>query len=234
MPAFAAIARWLHAALIQDACQAHGALCGKKPFTAFSPYVAYSFYPTKNLGCLGDGGAVATGRRDVAASIRLLRDGARDERHVSAEPAMNARLDEIQASFLRVFLPRLAARNERRRQLAAIYDEELQGIPGIRPISQRDGSVYHLYVVRAKRRERLRHFLEKHGVGTAVHYPVPLHLHPAFRDCGLKRGDLPNAERACREILSLPLWPGMEGDAVREIARLVRVFASSGHESPLF
>ncbi len=224
LPAFARLGRALRAALIQDACQAHGALCGERPFTAFSPYVAYSFYPTKNLGCLGDGGAVATSKAATAAKVRLLRDGARNKNHVSREPALNARLDELQACFLRVFLPRLRTRNDERRRLAALYQQALAGCPGIEPIRQRAGSVYHLFVVRAERRERLRRYLEQRGVTTAVHYPVPLHLQPAFRDCGLKRGGLPVAERACREILSLPLWPGMADGDVLRTAECVRAF----------
>ena len=223
MRAFARLARGLRAVLVQDACQAHGARCGERPLTAFSPYVAYSFYPTKNLGCLGDGGAVATDRAAAAAKVRLLRDGARTANHVSREPAVNARLDELQACFLRVFLPRLRARNEQRRRLAALYHEALAGCSGIEPVRQCAGSVYHLFVVRAQRRQRLRKYLEQRGVATAVHYPVPLHLQPAFRDGGL-HPDLPEAERACREIVSLPLWPGMADGDVLRAAECVRSF----------
>jgi dTDP-3-amino-3,4,6-trideoxy-alpha-D-glucose transaminase len=175
---------------------------------------------------LGDGGAVTTSRKDIDNRIRSLRDGARGPGHVSREPALNARLDEIQACFLRTFLPRLRERNDERRRLAALYCEALSGCPGIEPVKQRAGSVYHLFVIRAKRREALRKHLAQHGIATSVHYPVPLHLQPAFRDCGLKRGSLPQAERACREILSLPLWPGMPGDAVLETAQRIRAFYS--------
>ena len=224
LPPFVRLARDCGAVLIQDACQAHGACCGQRPFTAFSPFVAYSFYPTKNLGCLGDGGAVATDRKAVAAKVRLLRDGARGRNHVSREPGINARLDEIQACFLRVFLPLLRRRNDQRRRLAAVYERALLDCPGIEVVRQRAGSVYHLFVIRARRRDRLREYLLRHGITAAPHYPVPLHLQPAFRDCGLKRGDLPAAERACREILSLPLWPGMPEDAALQTVERIREF----------
>jgi dTDP-3-amino-3,4,6-trideoxy-alpha-D-glucose transaminase len=226
LSAFSRLSRRLGAPLIQDACQAHGASSMGRPLTAYSPYVAYSFYPTKNLGCLGDGGAVSTSQRTVAAKVRLLRDGARSHGHVSVEPAMNARLDELQAAFLRVALPGLRRRNAQRQSLALLYTEALRGCPGIEIPTCNGDSVYHLFVVRAKRRARLQEHLERAGVETRVHYPVPLHLHPAFRNCGLKAGDLPHAERACREILSLPLWPGMDNNTVLRVAEIIREFYS--------
>jgi dTDP-3-amino-3,4,6-trideoxy-alpha-D-glucose transaminase len=222
--AFAGLARRLDAALIQDACQAHGARCGGRPLTGFSPYVAYSFYPTKNLGCLGDGGAVTTNRHAVANRIRLLRDGARGPNHVSRECGVNARLDELHAAFLRVFLTRLRRRNEQRSGLAAVYEEALRGCPGVDVVPQREDSVYHLFVIRARRRQKLREHMARRGIATGVHYPVPLHLQPAFRDCGLQRGDLPVAERACREILSLPLWPEMPRATALRTAACIRAF----------
>lgn len=117
--------------------------------------------------------------------------------------------------------------NQRRVRLAALYDQALAGCDGVRPVGRRAGSVCHLYVVRAARRNRLREFLAERGVMTAVHSPVPLHLQPAFRDCGLKRGALPVAEQACREVLSLPLWPYMPETAVEEVAARVREFYSA-------
>ncbi len=226
LPRFVSLARSARMALVQDACQAHGAQLGERPFTAFSKCVAYSFYPTKNLGCLGDGGAVLTDSRSMAARLRLFRDGGRRANHVSRIAGVNSRLDEIQASFLREFLPQLRDWTEERRQLALLYEEHLADCPGIRIVRQRPGSVYHLFVIRTRQRQRLQRYLASCGIGTAVHYPVPLHLQPAFRDCGLKRGDLPHAERACREILSLPLWTGMTRSAVDEVAGRVRAFSS--------
>lgn len=204
----------------QDACQAHGA----GPFTKASPYVAYSFYPTKNLPCLGDGGAALTDARRVANAVRLLRDGARRQGQVSRVRAVNSRLDEMQACYLRAFLPKLPEWNAQRVKLCALYDEFLQGCEGLQPLARRPGSVCHLYVARAARRTRLRKFLAERGVITGVHYPVPLHLQPAFQDCGARRGDLPVAERACKEVVSLPLWPGMRRAMVEEVAGRVREF----------
>jgi dTDP-4-amino-4,6-dideoxygalactose transaminase len=223
---FRAVARSLKVALIQDACQAHGALHRGKPLTAYSASVAYSFYPTKNLGCLGDGGMVASASQRLANEIRELRDGGRRGGQVAHSRGINSRLDEMQACYLRAFLPHLAEWNDWRRRIAAIYDEALAGMDGVSPVRTSPESVRHLYVVRAKKRDRLREYLSKHGVGTGVHYPVPLHLMPAFRACGLRRGDLPNAEKACREVLSLPVWPYMTDDQARWVAECVRRFYS--------
>jgi dTDP-3-amino-3,4,6-trideoxy-alpha-D-glucose transaminase len=218
------LARRLGASLIQDACQAHGASHRGKPLTAYSPLVAYSFYPTKNLGCLGDGGMVATAGAAAARRIREMRDGGRRGGQVAHVRGINSRLDEMQACYLRAFLPRLEHWNDWRRRVSAIYDEMLAGVDGVRPVRTSAESVRHLYVVRAKKRGRLRDRLAGQGIGTGVHYPVPLHRMPAFRACGLKHGDLPNAEKACREVLSLPLWPYIGEDQARYVAENVRSF----------
>jgi dTDP-4-amino-4,6-dideoxygalactose transaminase len=206
-------------AIVQDACQAHGVDVG-----SFSPAVAYSFYPTKNLPCLGDGGAVLTDSRAVAARLRRLRDGGRDGHQVARIRALNARLDEMQACYLRAFLPKLGQWNADRMRLAALYDDALQGCPGLRPVARVRASVCHLYVVRAARRDKLRQYLAKEGIASGVHYPVPLHLQPAFAACGSKRGDLPVAEKVCREVVSLPLWPYMPDAMALQVAERVRAF----------
>ncbi len=215
--------------VIQDACQAHGV----PSLSRLSPYVAYSFYPTKNLGALGDGGAIATNQPSIDRRLRMLRDGGRRGGQISYVMGINSRLDEIQACFLRAFLPNLDAWNTHRRRIAALYDEMLKDCPGVRPVKTSPDSVRHLYVVRVKRRDKLRAHLAQYGIGTGVHYPVPLHLMPAFRDSGLKRGDLPHAEKAAREVLSLPLWPYMPDSAAEEVAGRIRGFAvSSGKTAP--
>lgn len=221
----AALAKSRGALLVQDACQAHGARYEGRSLTKWSPYVCYSFYPTKNLGALGDGGAVATDISAVDRRLRMERDGGRGKRAQVAETwGINSRLDELQCGFLSAFLPRLDEWTAERRRIAALYDEALAGCPGVTPIRRTPESVHHLYVIRARRRDRLRAYLAQHGIGTGVHYPVPLHLHPAFRDCGLKRGDLPHAEKACREIISLPLWPGLALSDAEEVAARIRSF----------
>jgi dTDP-4-amino-4,6-dideoxygalactose transaminase len=204
-------------AVMQDACQAHGAPVSGRA-------IAYSFYPTKNLPCLGDGGAVTTDSMGIAVRLRSLRDGGRHNDQIARERAINSRLDEMQACYLRAFLPKLVEWNADRVRLAGLYDAALADCPGVKPIARREGSVCHLYVVRAARRERLRRFLGEQGIMTGMHYPVPLHLQPAFRDRRLGKGDLPVAERACREIVSLPLWPGMAEAAVEEVAGQIRRF----------
>jgi dTDP-4-amino-4,6-dideoxygalactose transaminase len=215
-------------AVVQDACQAHGARHGGLPLTAYSPYVAYSFYPTKNLGALGDGGALCLKHEAEARQARLLRDGGRDSDHTARLPALNSRLDELQAAYLRIALVHLEEWNRARARLAAVYDEELAPIPAplLHPVGRGQGSghVYHLYVVRAARREALREHLRRAGVGTGIHYPAPLHLQPAFRSCGLKPGDLPVAERAAQEVLSLPLGLHLREEHVRQVAALIRKF----------
>jgi dTDP-3-amino-3,4,6-trideoxy-alpha-D-glucose transaminase len=223
MKPLASIARRHKLILAHDACQAHGAQAEAHPFTRYGP-AAYSFYPTKNLPCLGDGGAVLTDSAATAARLRMLRDGGRRNDQVSRLPAINSRLDEMQACYLRAFLPKLREWNAARVRLAARYDEALAACPGVMPVKRRPGSVCHLYVVRAARRDRLRASLAGQGIMTGIHYPVPLHLQPAFRGAGAKRGDLPVAERACREILSLPLWPHMGEQAVDEVAAAIHHF----------
>lgn len=210
--------------LIQDACQAHGARFEGHAFCDFSQYVCYSFYPTKNLGCLGDGGAVATNSPTIDRRLRRWRDGGRNGGQVSFFPGINSRLDEMQACYLRAFLPKLEEWNSWRGRIARIYDEALHDCPGVRLLQRGSGSVHHLYVIRADRRDRLREYLTKQGIGTGIHYPVPLHLHPAFAGAGQKKGDLPHSERACREILSLPLWPYLPESDAAKVAEAVRLF----------
>ena len=229
LAAFRSLAEESGCALIQDAAQAHGALFAGRPLADFSDWVAYSFYPTKNLGCLGDGGALVTNRPDLAKAARIFRDGGRRGSHVASSEGINSRLDELQAAVLRVHLKRLKKWNKRRGQLAKLYDHGLSEraserirLLGHAPQSQ---SCHHLYVIRTRRRQALRQWLADRGIETAVHYDLPLHLHPGFRGLGYRRGDFPVAEQAVREILSLPLHPWLsDRDAARvaeEIGRFL-------------
>lgn len=215
----ARLARGARIPVVQDACQAHGA----NDFTKYSPYVAYSFYPTKNLGALGDGGAVVTSSARIAKGVREIRDGGRRGGQVSHARGINSRLDEMQACYLRAFLTRLSAWNARRVEIARMYDQRLAGIEAIQPVARTRASVCHLYVVRAKRRDKLRAYLVGRGVATGIHYPVPLHLQPAFRG-KLRKGDLPVVEKACREIVSLPLHPFLTENQVNLVAEFVKKF----------
>lgn len=221
---FRKLVRERKAVLIQDACQAHGAQHNGKPLTAYGPYVCYSFYPTKNLGCLGDGGAIMTNSPAIAKRLLSRRDGGRRGGQIAYLPGINSRLDEMQACYLRAFLPHLDDWNNMRRRTAALYEEGLRDCPGVTLLRTSPESVRHLFVIRAQRRDRLRHHLTAQGIGTGIHYPAPLHLMPAFRDAGLRRGDLPHAERATKEILSLPIYPYLPESSAHEVIERVRAF----------
>jgi dTDP-4-amino-4,6-dideoxygalactose transaminase len=210
--------------VVQDAAQAHGARYRGKPLTAWSPYVTYSFYPTKNLGALGDGGAITVNSSRAAARLRAMRDGGRRGGMVALTSGVNSRLDEMQACYLRAFLERLAEWNAARARIAALYDEALRDCPGVQLVLRTGESVHHLYVIRARSRDKLRAALAAQGIGTGVHYPAALHLNPAFAACGQRRGSLPVAERAAREAVSLPLWPYLPLAQAEEVASAVRRF----------
>lgn len=223
LAAFRSLAKESGCALIQDAAQAHGTEFKNHPLADFSDWVAFSFYPTKNLGCLGDGGALATNRPELAAKARMFRDGGRRGSHVALQEGINSRLDELQAAILRIHLKHLKRWNRRREQVARFYDLHLSrwAPERIRLLGQapHSRSCHHLYVIRTPRRQALRQFLAKRGIETAVHYEMPLHLHPAFRWLGFRRGDFPAAEQAAREVCSLPLHPWLSD---REAERIVR------------
>ena len=209
--------------VVEDACQAVGALYKGRPVGTLGALGALSFYPTKNLGALGDGGALLVGDAGLAARLRRLRNGGQSDRYRHEVPGINSRLDEIQAAILRVGLRHLSSWTERRRALASLYREELReagaGLPEEQPWAR---AVHHLFVVRHPRRDALAEALRSRGIATLVHYPIPLHLQPAFAVLGGRPGDLPVAERAAREVLSLPLHPELTDAQVRAVAAAVR------------
>jgi dTDP-4-amino-4,6-dideoxygalactose transaminase len=185
----------------------------------------FSFYPTKNLGAIGDGGLVITDDPQLAENARLLREYGWRERYVSDVAGWNTRLDELQAAILRVKLRTLDADNSRRRQLAALYSELLAPAPVTVPQEMSYGQhVYHLYVVQSVQRDALQAFLKERGVGTLIHYPVPIHLQPAYRGRLGDVGSFPETEHAAREILSLPMFPELSESEVRQVAKVVREF----------
>ncbi len=208
--------------VIEDAAQAHGASYRGAPAGGLGALGCFSFYPTKNLGALGEGGLVTTRDAALADALRLLRDWGAREKYQHEIVAYNARMDAFQGAALRVKLRRLSAWNEERRAIAARYAELLPGI-GLEPPLEAPGRkhVWHVYTVRVPERERVAAALREQGIGTAVVYPRPLHLQPAFADLGLGAGSFPNAERAARELLGLPLYPGLPPDApARVVAAL--------------
>jgi dTDP-4-amino-4,6-dideoxygalactose transaminase len=218
-----ALARDRRLHVLEDACQAHGALYKGRPVGTLGGLGALSFYPTKNLGALGDGGALLVEDAALADRLRRLRNGGQSDRYRHELLGINSRLDELQAAILRVGLRHLPAWNERRRALAALYASELAGAGVILPREQPYAhAVYHLYVVRHPRRDALAAALQERGVGTLIHYPIPLHLQPAFSDLGGRGGDFPVAERAAREILSLPLFPELSDAQAQAVAAALR------------
>jgi dTDP-4-amino-4,6-dideoxygalactose transaminase len=223
------LARARGLAVLEDACQAHGALYKGRPVGTLGGIGALSFYPTKNLGALGDGGAVLVADRGQAAALRRLRNGGQSDRYRHESLGLNSRLDELQAALLRVGLRHLPAWTERRRHLAAVYRRELEGAGVVLPMEQPYArAVHHLFVIRHPRREALMAALGARGIGTLVHYPIPLHLQPAFASLGGRAGQLPVAEKAAAEVLSLPLYPELAEAQVREVARAVREAAGAG------
>jgi dTDP-4-amino-4,6-dideoxygalactose transaminase len=209
--------------VIEDAAQAHGAeVCGRR-VGSVGRLGCFSFYPGKNLGAAGEGGAVTTGDPALAARVRLLRDWGAEGKYHHVERGFNYRLEELQAAILRVKLVELEAWTEARRAHAAHYRQLLAGgaaelltiaAPGVR-------HVYHVFAIRHPERDRLADALASHGVATGVHYPVPVHLQPGYADLGYGPGDFPVAERAAREVLSLPIYPELRPDQVEAVAELV-------------
>lgn len=220
MPAIADVATRHNLAIVEDCCQAHLATCAGRPVGSFGTVAAYSFYPTKNLGALGDGGALTTSDPAIAAHAKRLRNGGQTDRYHHREFGVNSRLDELQAAVLRARLPRLAAWTERRRILARAYRTELAGAPGLVVPPERDpGHVYHLFPVRSADRTAVQARLRAAGVETLIHYPVPLPRQPAV--ASQAPAECPVATRVCDEVFSLPLYPALPLDAIQKIAAVL-------------
>ncbi len=213
-------------AVIEDACQAHGALYKGKPVGSLGDAGCFSFYPTKNLGGWGDGGALVTSDAALDAKVRLLRSHGEGIRHHHELATGTHRLDTLQAAILEVKLRHLPAWNQRRRDAADALRTGLEGTSIIAPAAAAADSdhVYHLFVVRSAQRDALRDHLDARGVASAIHYPTPIHLQPAYAELGLGRGDLPVAERLASENCSLPIFPAIEDSQIAEIVAAVKGF----------
>jgi dTDP-4-amino-4,6-dideoxygalactose transaminase len=211
--------------VIEDAAQAHGARFGDRRVGTLGDAAAFSFYPGKNLGAVGDGGALTTNDDDLAAGARQLRYMGQRTKYVHEIVGYQDRLDELQAALLAVKLRRLDAWNAQRREQAAWYGELLAGTPLELPV-ERPGRehVYHLYIVRAPRRDALKAFLAERGIGTAIYYPIPVHLQGAYADLGYEPGAFPETERAVAETLALPVFPGYTRDTIEYVAESVTAF----------
>jgi dTDP-4-amino-4,6-dideoxygalactose transaminase len=228
MPVITDIAARYHLRVIEDCAQSHGATIDGRHTGTWGDMAAFSFYPTKNLGALGDGGAVATNDAQLAERVRLLREYGWRERYVSQVPGLNSRLDPIQAAVLRVKLQYLEQENERRRQVARMYDSALGDLPLVPPQSRGHvRHVYHQYVIRSARRDALRADLKARSVETLIHYPVPVHLQPAYQNrVAADATALARTEEACTEILSLPMHPHLTNEEVQCVVDNVRVVSS--------
>jgi dTDP-4-amino-4,6-dideoxygalactose transaminase len=225
MPALMKVAAEADIPIVEDACQAHGAKLGDRPAGSWGATGCFSFYPTKNLGALGDGGLIATNDEALATRLRRLRNGGQENRYVHVEAGFNSRLDELQAAVLRAKLTQLSAWNERRRALASLYRDLLKEAPLVWVEPRRTSEpACHLMVARVPERDRLQEALRDSGVQTLVHYPIPVHLQPAYRDLGQPEGSCPEAEKAAGEILSLPLYPELGDARVEQVARVILDF----------
>jgi dTDP-4-amino-4,6-dideoxygalactose transaminase len=209
--------------VLEDAAQAHGARWRGKRVGSLATAACFSFYPTKNLGASGEGGAIVTGDARLADTVRRLRDHGQDRKYIHGSVGYNYRLDELQAAILGVRLTALDERNERRRTIAERYRQQLGDLPLDLPhVVDDTEAVHHLFVVRSRDRERVKRALASTGIATAIHYPVPIHLQPAFSFLGHGPGDLPVTERRADEILSLPIFPQLTTREQDDVVAAVR------------
>jgi dTDP-4-amino-4,6-dideoxygalactose transaminase len=217
MDAIAAIAGRHRLALVEDCCQAHLATCGGRPVGSFGVAAAYSFYPTKNLGALGDGGAITTNDAALAGRMKRIRNGGQTDRYHHGEAGVNSRLDEMQAAILAARLPFLRGWTDARRARAAAYRTALAGVTAVDvPPACDAGHVYHLFPVLVPERDRIQAALRAQGIETLIHYPVPIPRQPAL--ASERPAECPVADRVCAQILSLPLHPGLPDADVRDVA----------------
>ena len=229
LPRILEIARRHGAIVIEDCAQAHGAAIQGRRVGTWGDAAAFSFYPTKNLGAIGDGGAIATCDPKLAGRVRLLRQYGWRKRYVSEVPGKNSRLDELQAAILRVKLARLEPANRKRQALAARYFRQLAGSRLVLPFVAADCEpVWHQFVVRTRGREALRKQLARANVDASVLYPVPIHRQPAYRDASLH---LPATERACRELLCLPIHPGLAPADIDAVCQAIAGWSGAFHQS---
>ncbi|MBN2431682.1 MAG: DegT/DnrJ/EryC1/StrS family aminotransferase [Acidobacteria bacterium] len=212
--------------VVEDACQAHGAAYDGSPVGSIGTAGTFSFYPTKNMGAFGEGGLVTTPREDILHKVLALRNHGQSARYSHDFEGFNARMDAVQAGVLHEKLKRLPDWNEQRRQMAVLYRQELAGIGDLEFFATTPGAthVYHLFTVRTRQRDQLREYLTGQGIGSAVHYPVPLHLQPAYRPLGYGPGDFPVAEEYARTVLSLPLYQGIREEEVRTVIHTIQAF----------
>ena len=217
--------------IIEDACQAHGSRINGVMAGCWGEVGCFSFYPGKNLGCYGDGGAVVTNNPDIAKCISILRNQGQEGKYIHTRKGYNSRLDSLQSAVLRVKLRYLDRWNDQRRRWATHYEQGLSDIPELTlpswDKSKPQGHVFHLYVIRTSRRDELLRHLRDNGVGAQMHYPIPVHLQEGYRDLGFCKGDLPVCERVAAEILSLPMYPELTQEKADYVVNRIKEFFRS-------
>ncbi|MBN1106928.1 MAG: DegT/DnrJ/EryC1/StrS family aminotransferase [Deltaproteobacteria bacterium] len=211
-------------AVIEDACQAHGALYKGRKAGSLGLVGCFSFYPGKNLGAYGEGGAIVTQDEGIANKIKMIRDHGQAQKYFHDMEGYNGRLDAIQAGILRIKLKRLEKWNEGRRRNAALYNELLAGLPGITLPKEAPYArhVYHLYVVLVDKRDAVQKSLGEKGIGTGLHYPQPLHLQKAYAHLGYKQGDFPVTESVAKKLLSLPMFPELTREQIEYVVQGIK------------
>ncbi len=211
--------------IIEDCAQAHGATYKGRQVGTFGDAAGFSFYPGKNLGALGDAGAVVTNNKDIADKVRALGNYGSDFKYHHIFKGCNSRLDELQAAFLAAKLPHLERMNEERRRIAAKYTEGIRNPKVVTPIVLRDCEhVYHIYGIRCNERDALEKFLNDNDVGTNKHYPIAMHLQECYKDLGVKKGELPIAEEISNTELSIPMYYGMSDEEVQYVIDTINAF----------
>jgi dTDP-4-amino-4,6-dideoxygalactose transaminase len=227
MDAILEIAHRRRLVVIEDACQAHGARYKGRPAGSLGHAAAFSFYPSKNLGACGDGGMVVTNDSDATRALRMLRNYGQTKKYHHVMRGYNRRLDNLQAALLRIKLKYLDSWNDARRHRADGYGRLLNDVV-CTPLPARDSEpVWHLYVIQVSDRDGLQAYLDERGISTGIHYPIPIHLQPAYSDLGYHRGDFPITERAADTILSLPMYAELPPTAMEHVASAVRAFVAT-------
>lgn len=227
------IAKRHNLVMIEDACQAHGALYKGRKVGSIGDMSCFSFYPGKNLGAYGEGGIVVTGSQDYTGKIRMLRNHGQPKKYYHDVVGLNYRMEGIQGAILRVKLKHLDEWTEARRRNAALYNKLLAGVPHV--VTPRESeyakAVYHLYVIRTDNRDGLAEHLASKGISTGIHYPIPVHLQKAYSSLGFGEGDYPITEKASKEILSLPMYPELKEEEISSVAEAIKEFVREGSGS---